>query len=235
MQGDFTRRYFRPLLLLLFLCGAVVWFLARHRGLESSDGDHLGWANGQLHLKDSLSRAKDSLRLERAKQWEERKAQWDAQWDARRAAFDAPVELNTASEEELTKLKGIGPSRAKAIVEYRQRLGGFISLEQLREIRTLPRELLDELDDKFLLDTMVIRKININFATQNALKAHPYISENIARRIAKGIKMKGVIVNYQQLIKSDILTPKEARKIAPYLLYDTVAYSKLPRGKTKLK
>ncbi len=231
MQNDFTKRYFLPLLLLLLLGMGVVWLLSKAEGGgQCSDISLIHWGQRQLHLKDSLATAADSLKAQRSRAWEQRKAMWDAQKAERKAKWDAPVELNTASVDELTRLTDVGQRRARAIVEYRERLGGFVSIEQLREISSIPtslaQELIGELGNKILLKTMEIRKISINFATQNALEAHPYISANMAHRIAQGIKMKGVIVNYQQLTKRDILTPQEARQLAPYIEYDTVAYPK---------
>lgn len=48
------------------------------------------------------------------------------------------VNINTASAEELAKkLKGVGSTRASAIIELRERLGGFSDIEQLLEVRGL--------------------------------------------------------------------------------------------------
>jgi len=46
-----------------------------------------------------------------------------------------PMDLNTADPEALATLPGIGPVTARMIVERRDRLGGFASLEELKEIR----------------------------------------------------------------------------------------------------
>ncbi|HEY3832500.1 MAG TPA: helix-hairpin-helix domain-containing protein [Acidimicrobiia bacterium] len=51
------------------------------------------------------------------------------------AAPSGPVDLNTASEAELEALPGIGPSLAQAIITTRTRLGGFRSVDELREVR----------------------------------------------------------------------------------------------------
>lgn len=45
-----------------------------------------------------------------------------------------PINLNTATAQELAQLPGIGPSTAQKIVEYRQQIGKFTSLEQLLEV-----------------------------------------------------------------------------------------------------
>ncbi len=47
----------------------------------------------------------------------------------------AKVDLNTASEAELQKVKGVGPAKAKAIVEYRQKNGSFASVDDLKNVK----------------------------------------------------------------------------------------------------
>lgn len=46
----------------------------------------------------------------------------------------AAVDLNTASKEELTSVKGIGPKKAAAIVEYRKKNGSFKSVDDLNNV-----------------------------------------------------------------------------------------------------
>ncbi len=58
----------------------------------------------------------------------------------RRAAVEevrpdpSPLDLNTASEEELTALPGIGGELARRIVEYRESSGPFENVEELTEV-----------------------------------------------------------------------------------------------------
>ncbi|TCJ12931.1 helix-hairpin-helix domain-containing protein [Parasulfuritortus cantonensis] len=47
----------------------------------------------------------------------------------------AAVDLNTATQAELEAVKGIGPSKAKAIIAYREKNGGFKSVEELAKVK----------------------------------------------------------------------------------------------------
>jgi competence ComEA-like helix-hairpin-helix protein len=59
-----------------------------------------------------------------------------------------PVDVNTADVVELDRLPGVGPARARLIVELRERLGGYSSLEELLEVRGIGPVTLDKLRDK---------------------------------------------------------------------------------------
>lgn len=55
------------------------------------------------------------------------------------------ININTASAEELAKiLDGIGLSKAKKIVEYRDKFGPFVTIEQLKEVAGIGQSILDK-------------------------------------------------------------------------------------------
>lgn len=56
------------------------------------------------------------------------------------------VDINRATEEQLEEhLYGIGPALARRIVEYRNRHGGFRSVEELREVRGIGEKTLEKI------------------------------------------------------------------------------------------
>lgn len=57
----------------------------------------------------------------------------------------AAVNINTASEAELETLTGIGPAKAKAIVEYRKKQGGFKSIDELENVEGIGSKTLNNL------------------------------------------------------------------------------------------
>ncbi len=65
---------------------------------------------------------------------------------------DGRIILNVATEEELTKLPGIGPSRARAILALRQRLAKFRAVEDLLRVKGIGRKTLRRIKPNVVLD-----------------------------------------------------------------------------------
>lgn len=67
------------------------------------------------------------------------------------AAPAAPVNLNTASAEELQTLDGVGPATAADILEYRTQHGGFRSVEDLDQVSGIGPKTMEALRDKVVV------------------------------------------------------------------------------------
>lgn len=61
------------------------------------------------------------------------------------AALAAQVNLNMATETELDALKGVGPVKAKAIVDYRTKNGPFKSVDDLEKVPGFGKKTVDSL------------------------------------------------------------------------------------------
>ncbi|MEG2756396.1 MAG: helix-hairpin-helix domain-containing protein [Mucinivorans sp.] len=129
------------------------------------------------------------------------------------------IELNGADSAALVSVYGIGATFAHRILAYRSALGGYCSVEQLREVRGIDEQVWQRIYQNFWVDSSGIQKIDVNFAPLTLLRAHPYIGGNAAKRIIKGIKSKGGYCTLKQLIDQDILLPAEAKRLAPYLSF----------------
>jgi competence protein ComEA len=60
----------------------------------------------------------------------------------------AAVNINTASQSELEAVRGLGPAKAKAIIEYREANGGFKSVDELDKVKGFGRASIDKLRDE---------------------------------------------------------------------------------------
>jgi competence protein ComEA len=59
----------------------------------------------------------------------------------------AAVNINTASQTELESLQGIGPAKAKAIIEYREKNGSFVSIDDLEKVDGIGPGIIKQLRD----------------------------------------------------------------------------------------
>ncbi len=127
------------------------------------------------------------------------------------------IELNSASEEELVTIPGIGPFFANNIIKLRDKLGGFVKFEQLTEVWKFSPEKLEEIKPYINLDISKIDKLNINTVSVEELKRHPYFSWNVANSIVKMRKQKGNFTSISELKESVLITEELFLKIKPYL------------------
>lgn len=127
--------------------------------------------------------------------------------------------LNRADSAHLTAINGIGDGFCKRITEYRERLGGFVTFEQLAEVG-LDESVIRRCREYFFIKTEEITKIDINFAVANTLIRHPYMNKSIVGRVLKQRELKGGWSNITEMESQDILLPHEAEKLAPYLIFN---------------
>lgn len=127
------------------------------------------------------------------------------------------VELNTADSSLLVSVNGIGPAFAKRILEYRERLGGFHSINQLTEIYGIDTEKFAAIKNSVKADSSYIHKINLNTAVVSEFKRLPYISPNVANALVNYRKAHGSFKNVADIKGCALINEELYRKIVPYL------------------
>lgn len=127
------------------------------------------------------------------------------------------IDINEASFDDLIELKGIGEYLANRIIEQRDKLGGFISIHQLKEIKYLDEEKFAVFEDQLICGTNEIKKININEASFDEIKAHPYIIYSIANSLVKMRKQKGRFETLDEIKESVLINEELFQKLKPYL------------------
>ncbi|MDR0230201.1 MAG: helix-hairpin-helix domain-containing protein [Flavobacteriaceae bacterium] len=109
-------------------------------------------------------------------------------------------DINTATEEDLQLLRGIGPGFSKRIIQDRDKYGGYVSIEQVKFVYYLPDEVIESVQKYFVVKQIPsIIKINVNSASIDELKKLPYMNYYIAREIVKHRSMNGNLVNKNDL------------------------------------
>ena len=119
------------------------------------------------------------------------------------------VEINSASEEEFQKLKGIGEVLSERIIKFRKSLGGFYSIIQLADVYGVKQEVIDENREHLSIKNSSNLKVSINQSEFKQLLKHPYLNYDAVKCIF-GFRNKSDSVTFEQAVScvADSLKPK---------------------------
>jgi competence ComEA-like helix-hairpin-helix protein len=129
------------------------------------------------------------------------------------------IEINQADSLLLEEIRGIGPTFARRILKYRERVGGFHKKEQLLEVFGLDSAKYEEIKAQVRVDASLIRKIDINTATFDALKIFPYLKYKQINAIIQYRKQHGNYTSAKDLSGIAILNAETIDQLAPYLVF----------------
>ncbi|ARS37514.1 ComEA family DNA-binding protein [Pontibacter actiniarum] len=143
---------------------------------------------------------------------------WSSSRPAREKFILAPFNVNTADTTQLKQIRGIGSKLSSRIVKYRSGLGGFYSMAQLQEVYGLQPEVVDSLQKyTFVAKGYAPNQLHLNTATADELKAHPYISSNVARAIVAYREQHGTYGQVEDVRQVKLVTAELYEKLQPYL------------------
>jgi DNA uptake protein ComE-like DNA-binding protein len=128
-----------------------------------------------------------------------------------------PIDLNSADSETIVSLYGIGPKMASKIINYRNSLGGFLSLNQLNDIYMFNEDLLFDLKGKIYVDSNAVTKFNLNKVKLETLQNHPYFKFRLSKVIINYRDQHGAFHSLNDLRKIVIITDSVYNRIVPYL------------------
>lgn len=190
---------------------------------------YVQWKEEREQRYDSFRMA-DSMRHEA---WKiERQARWDSMrvadslwrdsvgWRyAKKVKKDTILDLNHCDTTELQLIRGIGRYTAVQIIQYRERLGGYYSPEQLKD-EALGKFSLDTLLYHFIVDTAAIQRIPINTCSIERLQRHPYIRYEQAKAIYNLRRKSTRLNSIEELFPLPEMHEDEVKRVAPYLSFE---------------
>lgn len=128
------------------------------------------------------------------------------------------LELNTADSAALVALRGIGPYYARKILDYRERLGGFVDAAQLLEIEGIDADRFAGFSEDVTVDAKKIRKIDLWHASDTVLARHPYIGAKGARSVLRYRQLyDSARWTLPDLAKERALPPENIEKLKKYI------------------
>ena len=127
-------------------------------------------------------------------------------------------DINTALEEDLVKVFGIGPFYAKEILRRRAMLGGFVSMDQMDDFTAFSPEAKLGLKKSFkVIGQPDVEKINVNTASLLQLSRFPYFNKDVAKSIITQRSMNGKLHKIDDLLKISNFPVDKVKIIALYL------------------
>lgn len=127
------------------------------------------------------------------------------------------VDINTADSTAYITLPGIGSKLSKRIIAFRDKLGGFYSIDQVGETYFLPDSTFQKIKPYLTMSNSSVKKININTSSIDEMKIHPYIRYHLANAIFQYRQQHGNFNSIEQVKKILIITEDIYLKIFPYL------------------
>ena len=143
----------------------------------------------------------------------------EAEYDSVKAHYQVKIKpgehvvLNTADTTVLKTVPGIGSYYAKKVVAYGQRLGGYVSVDQLDEIEGFPLDAKEYLT----IEDATPRKLNVNTLTLNELRKHPYINFYQAKAITENRRLHGPLRSLTDLRLSKDFPLEAIQRLEPYI------------------
>lgn len=225
------RKVILTLLVVAVLIGGAIWLVAERNDASNTlvSADSIDVYAPSKHHRDSSYKKHFRERtvyvrtkvIYRDTAYQRGRRLADVDYDSIKAHYQPKIRqgefvvLNTADTTALKTVPGIGPYFARKIVQYGQRLGGYVSVDQLDEIEDFPLDAKDYLT----IDHPSPIKLDINRLSLNELKRHPYINFYQARAITDYRRLHGPIRSLNDLRLSKEFPQEAIDRLKPYVAF----------------
>jgi len=127
------------------------------------------------------------------------------------------IDINIATPQEWFTIPNLDRNIAYRIIKYKEKLGGFLSISQVKETYGLTDSVYKTIEPYLALQTTAVKKININSADDYTLSTHPYINREVAKAITIYRAQHGAYTKVEDIKKIVFIKEELYQKIAPYL------------------
>jgi DNA uptake protein ComE-like DNA-binding protein len=198
---------------------SLVKYKQKIKGFKSADdlqdafvvNDYMFRKMEKLLMFDDVVLEKDYIQnKEIGNDFSNQKTSWD----------DSKIDVNSANADGFKKLYGIGEKLSVRIVKFRDKLGGFVSVHQLKEVYGVSDSLFDSFETRLEMNEKSLKKIKINSWSELELKMHPYIDWKKAKLIFNYRKDWSRIADWNILLREKILSKEDKEKLEPYIEFD---------------
>ena len=128
------------------------------------------------------------------------------------------LELNGTDSLQLQGIYRIGPVFARRIIRYRDLLGGYYALEQLKEVYGLGDPQYREIIRHVFIDTSRLRKMDLNRVESRDLSGHPYLTPYQADALLAYRTYTGQWKDISEILQHQLIPDSVFQRIRPYLM-----------------
>lgn len=225
----FSRRQMNGFWLLAILSQALlVWTFYVHpvdnynpedraRDLQLLDSMKQEWQQSAFKQTKYPSEKQTSYASKKSNQ----KSKYKKNYYSKKAPIKA-FDIALADTAQLKQIRGIGSKLSARIITFRDNLGGFHKIEQVKEVYGLAPEVQDELLKVAFLGKHAVKKLRINEASEEELRKHPYISYKLAKVIVSYRQQHGGYHEANDLKAIRMLQKETLEKLLPYLDFEII-------------
>lgn len=127
------------------------------------------------------------------------------------------IDINLSDTSALITLPGIGPVLSVRIIKYRNYLGGYARVEQLKEVYGLSEETFEMIKSHVKADSAFIKRLNINTVEYKELTRVRYLEKYEITSILKYRQLMGRIAKIDDLVDNKLITKEKVKQIRPYV------------------
>lgn len=225
LKVNFTRgEWTAAALLLVVVLGSYLFYYLYPDGGNAPE-DLTRYAMAFEKFEKEQERLKDSVEIAYQQRYTHRSYGDTTPASKKAGSVRAPlhgverINLNTCDSLDLLLLPSVGEKRAALIYKYRERLGGFVSIEQIREVYGMQDYDVDKALEYCYIPKTGVRLISINEAEYKELIAHPYVDAYMAKCILVYRKKNGPIRSLAQLQEITHAYPELVKKLEPYFVF----------------
>lgn len=125
------------------------------------------------------------------------------------------LDINKADSLEFQQLPEIGSFFARNMVEYRDKLGGYVELSQILEVYGFDSLRFNVISPYIKLDTVALRKVRVNYDDFKTILKHPYIEYEDVKKIINHREKRGMITNWEMYL--DVVNREADDRLRYYL------------------
>lgn len=127
------------------------------------------------------------------------------------------VWVNNCDTSDLMALPGIGAKTAARLINYRNKLGGFLNFNQLKETFGVDTNTINKLKDYLKIDPLFVKKMSLVSVSYEQLSAHPYCRNYQAKALVNFRAQHGGLLTLADVQQIKAFTPLERLRLLPYL------------------